>query len=72
MAFNTDVQALKTRADTLRADIDATLSQLATALFNRLRPLAALDWLPDADLQQACQAFAGAALRSAVTLPPQP
>lgn len=72
MAFSDDMQVLKTRADTLRTDMDATLMQLATALYNRLRPLPAIDWMTDAVLLQACQAFAGVAMRSVIPPAPMP
>lgn len=70
MAFSDDVRSLSARADAVRTDMGATVTQLATALSTRLRPLAALDWMTDDALQQACQAFAASAIRSFVQSPP--
>jgi hypothetical protein len=70
MAFSDDIQALKVRADAINADRDAINAQLTAALFTRLRSAPALEWMTDDGLRQACQAFAGVAVRQVV--PPAP
>lgn len=72
MAFSDDIQALKARSDALAADTNTTLTQLTTALFNRLRPIAALTWMTDDGLNQACRAFADSAIRTVIPPPPAP
>jgi hypothetical protein len=72
MAFSDEMQALKARQDALAADTDATLTQLTNALYNRLRPIAALVWMTDDGLRQAARAFADSAIRTVPAPPPPP
>lgn len=64
--FSDDVAALKAQADAVVAAHHAALDQLTTALFTRLKPLPALDWMTDAQLQTACSAFASTAITQVV------
>lgn len=54
------------------AEVDAIVARLAAALYVRLRPLPALDWLSDDKLQRACRAFAQTAREIATATDPLP
>lgn len=65
----TDLQEAITAA---HADMDAVVARLAAALYARLRPLPALDWLTDDKLQRSCRAFAQTAREIATATDPLP
>jgi hypothetical protein len=64
--FAEEVQALGAQFASVRTALDAKQAELTTALFNRLRPLAALSWMSDTALTQACQAFTASVIRSLI------
>jgi hypothetical protein len=72
-----DIRASKTRLAaaqaTAAAEERAAVDQLRGVAVTRLRPVAALSWLDDAGLTEACQVFALSAIQSATAvLPPTP
>ena len=70
MAIPDEAQALKARSDQLIADTDALAARISDPMFTRLRPLAQLSWVPDADLKAACDLAAGRMISALI--PPGP
>jgi hypothetical protein len=70
MAFSDEIQELTARRGALAAETDATLTRLTSALYARLRPIAALAWMTDDGLLQAARAFADSAIRTVPAPPP--
>lgn len=77
MTVITDIRDSRARLAAAQATADnevrAAVEQLRGVLIARLRPVAALSWLDDPGLTEACQVFALSAIQSATTaLPPAP
>jgi hypothetical protein len=72
----TDIRDSKLRLAAAKATADAeeqaAVDQLRGVLVARLRPVAALSWLDDVGLTEACQVFARSAIQSATAALPAP
>lgn len=57
MAFIDDVRAARSRRTQAQVDEAALVEQGAVVLYDRLRPVAALAWISDSVMHDACRAF---------------
>jgi hypothetical protein len=70
VALLDDVRAARAKVDQAQTDADTTLAAAVTVLVNRLRPVAALSWISDPVLTDACGAFLEVAIQGATQADP--